>query len=60
MAISQRQTTKTKRVFPRISEDWYRRLSAIARERELNLSQLTRQLYEELLEKESSKSKASQ
>jgi hypothetical protein len=47
-----RKTTKTKRVFPRISADWYTKLSLIAEKRGQNLSELTRSLYGELIERE--------
>jgi hypothetical protein len=46
------KTTKTKRVFPRISADWHEKLSIIAEKRGQNLSALTRQLYRDLIMKE--------
>jgi hypothetical protein len=45
-------TTKTKRVFPRISADWYTKLSVIAEKRGQNLSELTRDLYSDLIRRE--------
>jgi hypothetical protein len=46
------KTTKTKRVFPRISSDWHEKLSIIAEEKGQNLSELTRELYAALIERE--------
>jgi hypothetical protein len=43
---------KTKRTFPRIPLEWYKKLSIIAERRGQNLSSLTRDLYADLLERE--------
>lgn len=43
---------KSRRVYPRISSDWYHKLSLVAKQRNINLSELTRSLYRELLERE--------
>ncbi len=43
---------KTKRIFPRISADLHERLLVIAKNRGQNLSQLTRGLYEDLVNRE--------
>jgi hypothetical protein len=48
---------KTRRIFPRISPDCYSKLSLIAERRGVNLSELTRSLYGELIEKEFSNQK---
>lgn len=50
--IPKPKPTKDKRVFPRISDDWYDKLSIIAKNRGHNLSSLTRELYADLIERE--------
>jgi hypothetical protein len=46
------QMNKTRRTFPRISADWHGKLSIIAEKRGQNLSELTRDLYADLIERE--------
>jgi hypothetical protein len=48
---------KIRRILPRISPDCYSKLSLIAERRGVNLSELTRSLYGELIEKEFSNQK---
>ena len=44
--------SKTKRTSPRIDDDCYQKLLAIAQKRSQSLSELTRELYRNLIEQE--------
>jgi predicted DNA-binding protein len=48
---------KVKRVFPRVDSSTYEKIQAIAKNRGQNLSELTRELYEELIEEQTFKLK---